>query len=75
MTKKISFKELAEFIADDVTISIFPDIVWPTECRLRKDKINWLTERLDTLYNRYLENPNEPITDTESTYGADQEEE
>lgn len=57
MTKKITFKELAEFIASDYTLDIFPDIVWPPEVRLPKSKITWLEERLDTLYNRWKENP------------------
>lgn len=57
MTTKLTFREFAEFIANDITIDIFPDIVWPTETRIPKDKINWLTERLETLHRRYLENP------------------
>lgn len=59
MTKKISFKELAEFIASDATLDLFPDIVYPLETRFPKAKVAWLEERLDTLYNRWLENPEE----------------
>lgn len=76
MATKLTFKQLAEFIADDVTIEIFPDIVWPNDCRLLKAKTAWLEERLETLYKRYLENPNEPNTDTEEhVVDADQEDE
>jgi hypothetical protein len=64
MAKKLTFRELAEFIAHDITIDIFPDIVWPPETRLAKDKINWLTERLETLHTRYLNCQTEPEEET-----------
>lgn len=65
MTKKksLTFDELAEFIASDYTLDIFPDIVWPIDCRFPKAKQAWLAERLAKQYEDFLLGPKEEISD------------
>jgi hypothetical protein len=53
---KIDFQELARFLDSDYTLSFIPDIVYPPEYHVYKVKMSWLAERLETTYNRFLEN-------------------
>lgn len=53
---KIDFHELARFLDSDYTLSFIPDIIYPAEWYVASAKISWLAERLETNYNKFLEN-------------------